>query len=74
MIAISQYPQKGVIRVRWMPSGEMIDADRHGLGYGMLFLDELEQFIRRGGKVVEEYEEQRAWTLEDLQRIRSYYR
>jgi hypothetical protein len=69
-----QYPQEGIIRVRWTQSGEMIDADRHGLGYGLLYLDELEQFIRRGGKVVEEHEERCVWTLEDLHRIRGYYR
>jgi len=68
-----QYSCEGVIRVHWWESGELVDADRNGLGYGLLFLDELEEFIRNGGIVVNEWDETTQWTVEDVQRIKWGY-
>ncbi len=68
------YPQEGVIRVRWCFSGEIVDADRNGFGYGLLYFSELRTFIMNGGIVVEEGKEDRQWTVEYIDRINPYHR
>jgi len=68
------FPKKGIIRVKWCNSGEIIDNDRNGLGYGLLYLDELADFIRNGGIIFTyDDQEEKKWTLEYIEEIRRYW-
>ena len=41
------------IRIGWYPSGNIYDVDNNGLGYGMLFWDDLLKAAQSGTKVID---------------------